>query len=87
MFTRHRRPERPAASGAHRYVAPPDSRIGLALGGADQIEAPSAMTSLVTATSVGRDWCAAPGCGKHRDDRIHWPPDDGWPTEAPSAGE
>ena len=73
MFGRRKRTVRASASGPHPYVEPSDVRLGLALGGPMSLEAPTAMTSLVAAHSVGRDRCASPGCGKPREDPIHWP--------------
>ena len=75
-FFRGRSKAPSTVSGWHVFVEPPDPRMGLALGGAEVFEAPSAMTSMVAATSVNRDWCSAPGCGKPREDPIHWPTED-----------
>jgi hypothetical protein len=75
MIGRHRRSDREPVSGPHEFVEPSDPRLGLALGGAQSLMAPSAMTSLVAATSLGRDACAAAGCGRPRKDPIHWVPD------------
>ncbi len=75
MFGRHRPVDQGPVSGPHQFVDPSDPRLGLALGGAQSVMAPSAMTSLVAATSITRDSCAAEGCGKPREDPIHWPAD------------
>jgi hypothetical protein len=73
MFGRHEKTNRAPASGPHPFVEPSDARMGLALGGPLSLEAPTAMTSLVAAHSLGRDRCASPGCGKSREDPLHWP--------------
>jgi|GEM_PF-1407686 hypothetical protein len=62
------------ASGAHPFLEPPDNRMALSLGGGrgGGLMARSGPITVAMA-SMGRDWCASPGCGKPREDPIHWP--------------
>lgn len=60
-------------SGPHAFVEPPDARSGLALGAvATSGLQMGGMTSVADASlRVAR--CDASGCGKPRQDPIHWP--------------
>jgi hypothetical protein len=63
---------RASASGPHDFVSPKDSRSGLAAGsvqGGNQMAAALAVAS----AGIRTVYCALPGCGKPREDPIHWP--------------
>jgi hypothetical protein len=64
-------------SGPHRFVAPEDNRLGLAMSTARAPGTGMAQSLAVTDASVRAHGarCAAPGCGKAREDPIHLPPD------------
>jgi hypothetical protein len=72
---RHQKAEVLPAGGHHSFVEPWDPRLGLALGGSAQGGRTLGMAGPVAMTmqSLGRDHCAAPGCGKPREDPVHWP--------------
>jgi hypothetical protein len=59
-------------SGLHAFVPPSDPRSGLALGSGTYANDTRAIFS-VAAASTQRDHCCLTGCGKSRQDPIHWP--------------
>lgn len=63
-------------SGPHGFVEPPDPRFGIALG-AGQASGRSSVLGMgiLTGFSVQPARCALPGCGKERQDPVHWPED------------
>ena len=63
---------RASASGPHDFVSPTDARSGLALGSFRE-DVPMAAAFAVAAASLRTAHCALPGCGKPREDPIHWP--------------
>jgi hypothetical protein len=62
----------PSASGPHRFVEPGDSRSALALGTFRE-DVPMAAHFAVAAATMRIAHCALAGCGKPREDPIHWP--------------
>ncbi|MEA2621572.1 MAG: hypothetical protein QOH61_482 [Chloroflexota bacterium] len=74
MFSRRRSGKQGDTSGPHRFAEPQDLRSGLALGSGTYDNDARAMFS-VAAASVRQPACARPGCGKAREDPIHWPED------------
>lgn len=66
--------DRASASGAHRFVRPPDNRSGLALG-ASQSGLQMGTPMAVADASAFERRCGLTGCGKPLDDPIHWPED------------
>ncbi len=73
MF-RLRRPSRKglSSSGPHGFSEPADARSALALGsvqGGLQMASPLALAD----ASLRESLCALSGCGKPREDPIHWP--------------
>jgi hypothetical protein len=66
-----------ASSGPHAFVRPPDPRMGMALGAGHthQMGGSSGMlpSLLIAEATLRTERCAVPGCGKDRDDPIHWP--------------
>ncbi len=76
MLGRRRLRTQVNTSGPHPFVEPPDSRLGLAIGaGQSASQLQSAASALVAGATVRPARCALPGCGKLRDDPIHWPAD------------
>jgi hypothetical protein len=78
---------RSSASGPHHFVEPGDTRSGLALG-ALQRGVQMASPLAVADASLRAAYCALSGCGRPREDSIHWPHEDdqpslGEPVEAP----
>jgi len=66
-----------APSGPHEFVAPEDSRLGLALAGGGSLSGATqsgAQFAMADAT-LRSQRCALPGCGKLRTDPIHEPED------------
>jgi hypothetical protein len=73
VFRFRRSPKgRPSASGPHDFAPPTDARSGLALGSFRE-DVPMAAAFAVAAASLRTAHCALPGCGKPREDPIHWP--------------
>ena len=73
---------RSSASGPHDFVEPGDTRSGLAVGALQrglQMASPLAVAD----ASLRTAYCALPGCGRPREDSIHWPRED----DQPSLGE
>ena len=73
---------RSSASGPHDFVEPGDTRSGLAVGALQrglQMASPLAVAD----ASLRTPYCALPGCGRPREDSIHWPRED----DQPSLGE
>ena len=68
-----------SASGPHHFVEPEDARSGLAIGALQrglQMASPLAVAD----ASLRTAYCALPGCGRSREDSIHWPREDDQPT-------
>jgi hypothetical protein len=66
-----------APSGPHAFVAPEDSRLGMALSGGGSISGANqagAQMAIAGAT-VRSQQCVLPGCGKLPTDPIHQPED------------
>ena len=77
MSRSRRSPERGSMSGPHGFVEPPDPRLGLALGAGQSAGRGGPGSSIGSALIAGvSTWpvrCALTGCGKEREDPIHWP--------------
>lgn len=65
-------PDRASASGAHRFVQPPDNRSGLALGAVQSGLQMGTPMAVADASRFERR-CGLPGCGKPLHDPIHRP--------------
>jgi hypothetical protein len=62
------------SSGPHRFVEPPDARLGLALaGGIAEGQFSESAAFLVAGASVRPRRCGLRGCGRLREDPLHWP--------------
>jgi hypothetical protein len=63
---------RPSASGPHHFVEPGDSRSGLAAG---SVQSGNQMAAALAVAAAGLRPanCGLSGCGKPRQDPIHWP--------------
>ena len=62
------------ASGPHEFVEPEDPRLGISLGTGQQSGRSSSVGMAILAEASTRaPRCALPGCGKERQDPIHWP--------------
>lgn len=72
-----RLPERPGTSGPHEFVERSRSTdFASMLGGSKEAAAPGALgVTLRTAEQERVPICALPGCGRERDDPIHWAPE------------
>ncbi len=78
MIGKHRSANVTGSSGPHPFVEPPDPRLGLSLGASQGgVGGPMAPAGafLVAGATIRPVRCAARGCGKLRDDPIHWPSD------------
>jgi hypothetical protein len=75
MFRLRRKPRQQSATGQHRFVPAPDSRLGLAVGSEARGVDPGAAWIAVTNATQREQRCALPGCGKDRENPIHWPAD------------
>ncbi len=73
---RQRRASTPqGSSGPHEFVPPHDPRLGLAFaaGAGQEGQLSSSGALLVAGATVREQRCAMTGCGKLREDPIHWP--------------
>jgi hypothetical protein len=73
MSARRTKSQAPDVSGPHRFVDPPDPRLGFALSAGRNYPGSNIASALVAVDSLYPALCAWPGCGKKRNDPIHWP--------------
>jgi hypothetical protein len=69
--------DEPGTSGQHEFVERPHSTdFASMIGGAKEAAAPGAFgVTLRIAQEERQPICALPGCGRGRDDPIHWAPE------------